>query len=172
MAHSSVIGHGGEGNLEVYDYFCNMCKMRVIGAISTTILLCIFKWPALYSMWERKTSVFLCYKGKGGGGTPLAHVCLWLSLASAEGEGGREGGNIPMMQMDLGGGKVEEEEEAGGERGGLSLSLSRWSHRRYWAEEGERKDQSGFLKLFHNTGKEKARVFGGRRNIRRIACYA
>ncbi len=51
MAHSSVIGHGGEGNLEVYDYFCNMCKMRVIGGILTTILLCIFKWPALSDMF-------------------------------------------------------------------------------------------------------------------------
>ncbi len=43
-----VIGHGGEGNFEVYDYFCNLCNMRVIGAISTTILLFIFKKPALY----------------------------------------------------------------------------------------------------------------------------
>ena len=59
MAHGTVIGHGGEGNLEVYDYFCNMCKMRVIGAISTTILLCIFKWPALYTVRKesRKTSL-------------------------------------------------------------------------------------------------------------------
>ncbi len=32
-----VIGHGGEGNFEVYDYFCNLCKIRVIGAISVQI---------------------------------------------------------------------------------------------------------------------------------------